>query len=102
MMVQPTAAETTQVIMRLPNSMAPCTPMAEVAVRLSSLHLGQVSQPRPEPVSRTAPPVTTMTMLISSAASAARSTVRGEGVQRAAMYATGLRTSSSSFGTKPW
>lgn len=87
--------------MRLPNSMAPCSPISRVAIRLSPEHLGQVSQPSPEPVSRTAPPVTMMTMLISSAASAASRTVRGDGVQRAAMAARGLGTIAVGLDTGP-
>src|SRR5690606_28545892 len=46
---------------RLPNSMAMWTgewPGAEVGIMLSGVHLGQVEQPRPDLVSRTAPPVT--------------------------------------------
>lgn len=82
MIAQPTAAHRTYVSIRLPNSIAPCRPCSGVAMRLSSVHLGQVSQPRPEPVSRTAPPVTTMATLITTAVSAARRRMRGEGVQR--------------------
>jgi hypothetical protein len=82
MIVQPTAADRTYVSIRLPNSIAPWMPCSGVAKRLSSVHLGQVSQPRPEPVSRTAPPVTMMTTLITTAESAARRSVLGVGVQR--------------------
>lgn len=70
---------------RLPNSIAPCSPCSGVAKRLSSVHLGQVSQPRPEPVSRTAPPVMMMNTLITTAVSAARLAVLTDGVQRLAM-----------------
>ena len=85
MIAQPTAADRTYVSMRLPNSIAPWRPCSGVAIRLLSVHLGQVSQPRPEPVSRTAPPVTMMTRLITTAESAARRSIFGVGVQRWAM-----------------
>ena len=91
MIAQPTAAHRTYVSMRLPNSITPCTPISLVVVSESSVHLGQVGQPRPEPVSRTAPPVTTISTAMTSAARAARWTVRGDGVQRSAMKASGLR-----------
>ena len=42
-----------------------------------SVHAGQVGQPRPESVSRTAPPVTTMTTLATTDASASRRSARG-------------------------
>lgn len=76
MIAQPTAAHRTYVSMRLPNSMAPWKPISLVAVRDWSVHLGHVGQPRPEPVRRTAPPVTTMTTVMTTAESAARRTVR--------------------------
>src|SRR4051812_37328460 len=44
---------------------------------LPSVHSGQVGQPRPEPVSRTAPPVTTMTPLATTLARAMRETTDG-------------------------
>jgi hypothetical protein len=78
--------------------MNPCSPISRVATRLSSLHRGQVSQPSPEPVSRTAPPVMMMTTVIARAMNAARRTVTGRGVQRSAMAARGLRIA---FGTRP-
>ncbi len=89
---QPTAADRTYVSIRLPNSIAPCSPCSGVANRLSSVHLGQVSQPRPEPVSRTAPPVTMMRTLIMTAESAARLTILVDGVQRLAMAEMGVST----------
>ena len=45
---------------RLPNSMKPWMPISGVATREASVHSGQVGQPRPDDVSRTAPPVPTM------------------------------------------
>ena len=90
MIAQPTAAHRTYVSIRLPNSIAPWMPCAGVAKRLSSVHLGQVSQPRPEPVSRTAPPVTMMTTLITTRGErGALRTVSGDGVQRLAMCSDG-------------
>ena len=56
-------ATSTQVSIRLPNSIAEWTSYAPCGVSDSSVHRGHVGQPRPEPVSRTTPPVTTMPML---------------------------------------
>ncbi len=53
----------TNVRVRLPNSIAPCRPRVPWGTYDSSVQRGQVGQPRPEPVRRTAPPVTTMAML---------------------------------------
>src|ERR671927_610757 len=47
---------------RLPNSMKPWMPISGVFTRDSLVHRGQVGQPSPEAVSRTAPPVTTRTV----------------------------------------
>lgn len=80
---------------RLVNSMIPCTPIAGVGVTLSPVQVGQVLQPSPEPVRRTAPPVTTMTTLITSAARAARRTTVADGCQRSASWEKGLNTDSS-------
>ena len=44
---------------------------------LPSVHCGQVGQPSPEPVSRTAPPVTTITPLATTLARAMRETTDG-------------------------
>src|SRR5690606_17883346 len=55
---------------RLPNSMTPCRPISGVLVQDSSVHRGQVGQPRPLPVSRTAPPVTMSRALASIEAQA--------------------------------
>ncbi len=61
MMTAPTATQMTVVSMRLPNSIAPCRPVAAVAdVNESSVQRGHVGQPSPEPVTRTMPPVTMM------------------------------------------
>ncbi|GES24550.1 hypothetical protein Aple_074490 [Acrocarpospora pleiomorpha] len=59
--------------MRLPNSIAVL--IGEISgcaagTKLSGVHLGQVGQPRPEPVRRTAAPVTVMPALTTTAASA--------------------------------
>jgi hypothetical protein len=61
-------AVSTNVSIRLPNSIASCRSSAPCGVNDSSVHRGQVGQPRPEPVSRTAPPVTTRPMLATSVA----------------------------------
>ena len=49
-----------------------------MATKLSSVHFGHVGQPSPEPVSRTAPPVTTMTPLAIALTSATRETTAEE------------------------
>jgi len=74
-----TVAVRTNVNNRLPNSMAPWTPISRVATIDSAVHLGTVGQPRPEAVRRTAPPVTTMTVFITSAARKLRRTAVAEG-----------------------
>ena len=51
--------------------------MAAVVTYDESVQRGQVGQPSPEPVSRTAPPVTTSAMFATSDASAARRSVAG-------------------------
>ena len=70
----------------------------------SSVHLGQVGQPSPEPVSRTAPPVTTMTTVIDERRGPRAGRSAAVGVQRSAMKASGLRTAETAsarvrFGT---
>jgi hypothetical protein len=49
----------------------------------SSVQLGQVGQPSPEPVSRTTPPVTTIAEFATTEATASRRTVVAEGRGRA-------------------
>ena len=44
------------------------------------MHRGQVGQPRPEPVSRTTPPVTTIAMLTTSEATASAVQAGGQPV----------------------
>ena len=56
-------AVSTKVRVRLPNSIAECTSRAPCGVKELPWQRGQVGQPSPEPVSRTAPPVSTMPML---------------------------------------
>jgi hypothetical protein len=53
---------TTPVSVRLPNSMNGCHVVASwtTGVNEPGSHCGHVEQPRPDPVRRTAPPVTTM------------------------------------------
>jgi hypothetical protein len=60
---------TAPVIRRLTHSTMPWVSLAERGVKLSASQVGQVEQPRPDPVSRTAAPVT---MMNTSAASVAR------------------------------
>ena len=80
----PTATATsTYVSIRLPNSMAPCTPSARWGTNDSSVHRGQVGQPSPEPVSRTSPPVSTISVFATTDAQAHRSTVARSGARRA-------------------
>src|SRR4051794_31392568 len=67
----------TKVSIRLLNSMTPCPANWLVGTKLDELHRGQVGQPRPDEVSRTAPPVTTIAPLATAFASATRETTRG-------------------------
>ncbi len=50
-----------KVSVRLPNSMMPWIPISGVFTRDPAVHRGHVGQPRPDAVSRTAPPVTIST-----------------------------------------
>ncbi len=61
-----------KVRLRLENSMIPWAALRGFGVSESPLHRGQVGQPSPELVSRTAPPVTTMTTLPTTDATARR------------------------------
>ncbi len=63
--------------MRLPNSMTPWTPSSPWGTNDASVQRGQVGQPRPEPVSRTAPPVTTIPRLATRLAIASGHSARG-------------------------
>src|SRR3954471_20300787 len=58
--------------------MIPCRPSSGVCTKLVSLQRGHVGQPRPEPVRRTAPPVTTMIPFAIALARATRETTAGE------------------------
>ena len=53
-----TDADTAPVKRRLPNSINECDDSAFVGVKEPLEHFGQVGQPRPDPVKRTAAPVT--------------------------------------------
>src|SRR6478609_4719477 len=55
-------AASAKVSSRLPNSMTPWIPISGVFTSEPSVQRGHVGQPRPEAVSRTAPPVTTRTV----------------------------------------
>ena len=68
----------TPVSVRLPNSITPCTASSGVFTKLSSVQRGHVGQPSPEPVSRTAPPVTTIAPLATALARATREMAAGE------------------------
>ncbi len=77
-------ASTMRLNMRLPNSIAVL--MGEwsgwaTGTKLSAVHRGQVGQPRPDPVRRTAAPVTVMPALATTAASAQARRFRVVGVQ---------------------
>ena len=63
-------ADTSEVSTRLPNSITPWT-SSSLWIEVS-VHLGQVGQPRPEPVSRTAEPVNTISTSSTRAAKARR------------------------------
>jgi hypothetical protein len=60
----------TKVSKRFPNSITPCQPISGTVTKESSVHLGQVGQPRPEPVKRTKPPVTTIRIWLANEAQA--------------------------------
>ena len=70
--VRTATATSTNVSSRLPNSIAAWKSSAPRGVKSSSVHRGHVGQPSPEPVRRTAPPVTTMPMLATSDAQPAQ------------------------------
>src|SRR6476661_9248996 len=74
-------AASAKVRSRLPNSMKPWMPISGVFTIESEVQRGQVGQPRPEAVRRTAPPVTTKSVWPIREATARRrmraSTVRG-------------------------
>ena len=53
-----TAIDTSPVTMRFTNSIQPCAPTSAVGARLPLVQFGQSGQPSPEPVRRTAAPVT--------------------------------------------
>src|SRR5262249_42711527 len=61
-----------EVSVRLPNSISSWPATAPVGTYDVAVHRGQVGQPSPEPVSRTAPPVTTIPTLATRLASASR------------------------------
>ena len=63
-------AVSTNVSMRLPNSIAEWICSSPVGTNDSSVHRGHVGQPRPDPVRRTAPPVRMMPTLATSVAHA--------------------------------
>jgi hypothetical protein len=50
------------VMRRLANSITPCSPISGDGTKDPATQLGQVGQPSPEPVRRTAPPVPTITI----------------------------------------
>jgi hypothetical protein len=66
---------TTAVSSRLPNSIAECVDSS--GVKLVPWQRGQSGQPRPEPVSRTAAPVKTISVQTSSAEAATQRYARG-------------------------
>ena len=72
MTASPTAIETEPVKTRLRNSTMALTSAALRGVRWPGSQFGQEGQPRPEPVRRTAPPVTMMTARRTAAASVIR------------------------------
>ena len=88
-MAQATASTRTEVSARLPNSIAPWMPSAGVVVSEPASHCGQVGQPRPEPVTRTTPPVRMIRMLTSSAAVVPHRSARRPSTTRSASHANG-------------
>ena len=65
-------AASTKVSVRFPNSMIEWKSSAPCGVNDSSVHRGQVGQPSPDAVRRTAPPVSTMPMLATRVAQPSR------------------------------
>ena len=70
MKVSPAIITKTKVRSRLPNSIRPWIPISGTDTNDSSVHFGQVGQPRPDPVRRTSPPVTTISIWLASEAQA--------------------------------
>ncbi len=95
MIARPTTTHTTSVSIRLVNSMIPWMPIAAVGARSPPVQVGQVGQPRPEPVSRTAPPVTTISTLATRVAKAVQRITRSGTVTCSARREKGVRTGSS-------
>jgi hypothetical protein len=67
-----TTSDTRPVTTRLTNSIMACESVADSGVRLPGSQLGHSGHPRPDPVSRTDAPVTTMRARRTTATSAMR------------------------------
>ena len=80
------STRSTPVSVRLPNSMSGWIVIASwnSGVNWPGSHCGHVEQPRPEPVSRTAPPVTTMPICATRLATTAGQRPAGRGAGRGA------------------
>ncbi len=72
-----TATDTTPVKRRLTNSITPWEPVSPWGTKLSCSQRGHVEHPNPEPVRRTAAPVTTMIPSATRASSVIRRYARG-------------------------
>jgi hypothetical protein len=81
-------AASTNVSSRLPNSIAPCMPSSPCGTYEASVHRGQVGQPSPDAVRRTAAPVTMMPMLATSDAHAHPRTNPVDGVRNLSSMST--------------
>lgn len=88
----PTITHSTPVSSLLPNSIAPCSPISEVGASVPVVHIGHSGQPRPEPVTRTIPPPTTIAMAATTDVVAAHRTLRGPSVNLPAAQERGVRT----------
>lgn len=66
-------------------------PISDVLTKDSSVHLGQVGQPKPEPVSRTKPPVTTMRIWVARESQTYSLSRAGEVRRSSQRFLTGVR-----------
>jgi len=94
MSVASTTALRTYVSIRLPNSICSWMPVAPVGTNEFFSHRGQVGHPSPDPVSRTAPPVTTIPMFATIDARASRR--RPTGRKRGEAFAAPIGFTASS------
>lgn len=88
---QATARHTTPVRARLENSITPWMSMCDAGMKESASHEGHVGQPKPDPVTRTMPPVAMIRMLTRTAVKVDHRTDREFKVTRSASQDSGER-----------